>query len=76
VRRLLNQTEREAIKKQFDSFDKDGNGAISPSELALVMKAIGETTSEEEIKKIIAEVDINQNGTIEFNEFVEVCKWI
>ncbi len=36
------------------------------------MKSLGENPTEEEIKKIIDEVDLNKNGTIEFNEFVEV----
>lgn len=74
VRDLLNQNEREQIRKQFDSFDKDRNGHITSKELKHVMLSIGENPSEEELKKIIAEVDSNKNGTIEFNEFCDVLR--
>jgi len=35
----------------------------------MVLKAIGETASESKIKQLLAEVDLDNNGTIEFEEF-------
>jgi hypothetical protein len=67
----FNSKEKAELKIQFDSFDKDGSGAITLSELKEVMKTIGENPTDAEVKKIIAEVDENNNGTIEFNEFLD-----
>ena len=36
------------------------------------MKSIGEEIPGYKLREIIAETDKNKNGTIEFNEFVEV----
>ncbi|XP_019859573.1 PREDICTED: plastin-2-like [Amphimedon queenslandica] len=62
----------EEIRAQFDQFDADGNGHITCSEIAEVLKALGETTPGYKIRDMIREVDIDENGTIEFNEFVEM----
>ncbi len=36
------------------------------------MKQLGENVPQYKIRDMIKEVDIDENGTIEFNEFVEV----
>ena len=54
----------------FDLFDKDGNGQITSKELGTVMRSLGQNPSEEELKQMIREVDLNGNGTIDFKEFM------
>jgi hypothetical protein len=66
----LSPAEKKELKTHFDSFDQDGNGHITVPELGQVMKSIGESASDAELKKLIAEVDKDSNGTIEFDEFV------
>ena len=44
-------------------FDKDGSGTISPDEIKEVL-GFDSTISKEEIDKIIAEVDENNDGEI------------
>ena len=58
------------MKKEFISFDSDGDGTISSEELANVLRSFGDEVSEEEVKKVINTFDIDKNGTIEFNEFL------
>jgi len=65
----LTPQEKKEIKPHWDSFDKDGDGHITLDEIKLVLKSLGETTSDAEIKKLIAEVDTDSNGTIEWDEF-------
>lgn len=38
-------------------FDKDGGGSISSSELAAVMRSLGQNPTEDELKEMIADVD-------------------
>ncbi|XP_059170772.1 calmodulin-A-like [Physella acuta] len=58
------------IKEAFHLFDKDGDGHISTQELGKVMRALGQTPSETELKDMINDVDSDRNGTIEFQEFL------
>ena len=47
-------------------------------ELCSVVQEMGASVSEDELRELIAEVDINQNATIEEEEFLQVwsCKHI
>lgn len=58
------------FKEAFALFDKDGDGGITSVELGQVMRKLGNTASDEEIKNMIAQVDIDGNGTIDFSEFL------
>lgn len=46
------------------------------SEIANVLKALGESTPGYKIRDMVREVDIDENGTVEFDEFVKVCKYV
>jgi len=65
----LSPAEKKEIKPHWDSFDKDGDGHITLDEIRLVLKSLNENASDSEIKKLIAEVDTDANGTIEWDEF-------
>jgi len=67
----LTSSEKQEIKKQFDRFDQDGDGHITVSEISAVLKTIGESATDAEIKKMIVDVDMDHNGTIEWEEFVQ-----
>lgn len=58
------------FKEAFLIFDKDGDGSISTKELGTVMRSLGQSPTEEELKTIIEEVDEDGTGTIDFKEFL------
>jgi calmodulin len=63
------------FKEAFQIFDKDGDGLITTKELGTIMRSLGQTLSEEELKTIIEEVDHDKSGTIDFQEFLELMAW-
>lgn len=50
-------------------FDKDGDGTIDADELGAVMRSMGQNPTDAEIQQLIEAVDVDKNGTIEFEEF-------
>merc|ERR1719187_1351730 len=67
------------FKEAFDEFDKscyawvqDHSGAISADELLGVLRAMGQNPTEDELLNLVLEVDIDGNGTIEFEEFINM----
>ncbi|CAL9145723.1 calmodulin-like protein 11 [Musa acuminata AAA Group] len=60
------------FQEAFCLFDKDGDGCITIDELATAIGSLGQNPTEEELKDMIMEVDINGNGTIEFTEFLNL----
>jgi|GEM_PF-217417 len=60
------------LKKTFEMFDRDGSGAIGIQELKQVLQALGQSITEIELQKLIAELDINSDGQINFEEFCSI----
>lgn len=63
----LNKLSREEVMhKAFCYFDKDGSGFISKEELSEALKEVGEVV---DLDVIMADVDINNDGMIDYEEF-------
>ncbi|XP_056091659.1 calcium-binding protein 2 [Rhinichthys klamathensis goyatoka] len=59
------------IKSSFHQFDTDGDGKISLDEMKEAMKnLLGEKLKKGELEEIIKELDLNGDGTVDFDEFV------
>jgi len=71
---LLGELQRAEFKEAFDEFDKDGSGSISTKELLHVMRSIGQNPTEDEINELVMESDMNGDGTLQLNEFIEMMK--
>jgi calmodulin len=59
----------EEMRAAFDAFDTSGNGTLSVSELAQVMKRLNIDLSEEELNTMVLEADVDGDGEIDFEEF-------
>ena len=68
----LSEEQRQEIKEAFDLFDTDGSGSIDSKELKVAMRALGFEPKKEDIKRMIAELDVEGNGTIEFTPFLDL----
>jgi calmodulin len=66
----FNESEVKEFREAFDTFDADKSGAISTEELGAVLKEVGEETSAEEVMLMVADVDFDGDGEIDFDEFL------
>ena len=66
--------DKENYKKIFEMYDSNKDGNVNSLELANILKAIDINASDEEIKDIIAELDLEGNGEINFENFVSIVK--
>jgi len=55
--------DKELLRRQFDSFDKDGSGVLEPGEAAAALTEIGS-------KLRWQDLDANKDGAISFEEFM------
>ncbi|MBC6434237.1 histidine kinase [Nostoc sp. HG1] len=64
-------TEEEVAKlwEAFKVFDEDGSGAISTEELGQVMRSLGQSPSDIELRDMVKQVDVDLSGSIDFEEF-------
>jgi len=68
----LTEEQISEFKEAFSLFDKDGDGNITTKELGTVMRSLGQNPTEQELKDMIEEVDTDNNGTIDFPEFLSM----
>ena len=66
----ISEEQRKELQDVFDQFDKDKDGKISGLELRNAMVSMGQSPTEEEINEMMREVDLNQDGKIDFDEFM------
>lgn len=62
----------EKIKEMFDMFDADGGGSIDCAELTAAFVSLGISDTKEEIDRLVAQIDTDGSGEIEYDEFREV----
>lgn len=60
------------LKAAFHMFDKNGDQKISEKELYEVMKYLGVSATEKDVKAMIQVVDINKNGCVDYDEFIQM----
>ncbi|XP_075659638.1 calmodulin-like isoform X2 [Castanea sativa] len=69
---VLTEEQIAEFQEAFCLFDKDGDGCITIEELAIAIRSLDQNPTEEELKSMINEVDVDGNGTIEFGEFLNL----
>ncbi|NXW78790.1 GPDM protein, partial [Hirundo rustica] len=62
----------ERYKKRFRMFDKDKKGFITILDVQRVLQSISVQIDENALHEILNEVDLNKNGQVELNEFLQV----
>ena len=60
------------FREAFELFDTDQSGTIDGTELKFCMQALGFDPSPHEIKDMLEKIDQDGNGTVEFEEFVDL----
>jgi len=60
----------EELREAFRLFDKDNDGCITSKEIQTVMHGLRLESSDQEITDMINNVDVDGNGSVDFNEFL------
>lgn len=59
------------LREIFGRFDMDGDGSLTHLELAALLRSLGLKPSGEQLHALLANIDANGNGAVEFEELVE-----
>merc|ERR1711971_828863 len=70
--RSANRRAADEIREAFSLFDSDASGMIDVRELKAAMRALGFEVKNEELKKMVTDIDNDGNGTIGFTEFLQM----
>mmetsp|Transcript_59918 Transcript_59918/g.95216 ORF Transcript_59918/g.95216 Transcript_59918/m.95216 type:complete len:153 (-) Transcript_59918:19-477(-) len=71
----LSDQELQEFKEAFSILDKSGKGRISISELRDFIRSLGQIDpTEDEVQTLIAKVDIEKKGSIDFPQFLKLME--
>jgi len=65
----VSEGEIQSLRESFWTFDADASGSIDCGELGQAMAALGVSASEAKLQEMIAQVDEDGGGSVEFEEF-------
>ena len=68
---VLTENTIKAIRKIFDQFDLNKNGKIEKNELNNLCKVLGDPLTSSELECALYELDTNNSGLIEWEEFIQ-----
>ena len=66
----FNENDENIILKAFQHFDVDNSGKINVEEIKHVLTFLGDIMSEEEVNNFFKSVEIDQNGYLDYREFI------
>jgi calmodulin len=61
------------LKNAFDAFDQEKKGCIDTTMVGTILAMLGHQLDDEMLAEIIAEVDADGSGELEFEEFVQLA---
>ncbi|XP_059484914.1 troponin C-like isoform X1 [Neocloeon triangulifer] len=60
------------LKEAFRLYDKEGHGYIPTSSLREILAALDDQLTPDQLDEMIAEIDTDGSGTVDFDEFMEM----
>ena len=60
------------LREAFRIFDKDKSGYIDGKEIISITSTLGQALSQEELEAFMAEADLDGDGKLDYNEFVQM----
>lgn len=69
---VLSEDATNAARELFDAVDTDKSGSVSNTELGELLRQLGYNASEEQLAQLVAVVDDDSSGNLNFDEFVRL----
>lgn len=72
AQKLKDTDNEEELREAFRVFDQEGNGRLSAAELRHCLTTLGDKMTEAEADELIREADIDNDGEIVYEEFINI----
>ena len=71
---IIDESHEDQVLKAFKSFDKDHDGKITNNEFRYILTQMGNKFSEEELDHLFKECNLDLNGTLVYQDFINFWK--
>ncbi|GMI63885.1 hypothetical protein like AT1G32250 [Hibiscus trionum] len=69
---MLDDEQITQLREIFLSFDRNNDGSLTQLELSSLLRSLGLKPSSDQVEALIQKADTNNNGLVEFSEFVSL----
>ncbi|XP_058122147.1 troponin C, isoallergen Bla g 6.0101-like [Anopheles ziemanni] len=69
----LSKDQLKILKDAFTAFDIEKKGSISVEVIGTILELLDYSMSEEELKEVMEEYDVDESGEIDFEEFIDLA---
>ena len=70
----LSAEQIEELKAAFTQMDANGDGFVTKDELKAMLSSLGEPVEDSVVNEMMAVADVNGDGKVDFNEFVNASQ--
>ena len=70
----VEETDEELVLRAFKSFDKDHDGKITNYEFKYILTQMGDKFTEDEVNQLFKECNLDINGTLNYQDFINFWK--
>ena len=70
----VDETDEELVLRAFKSFDKDHDGKITNYEFKYILTQMGDKFSDEEFEALFKECNLDINGVLDYQDFINFWK--
>ena len=71
---VVEETDEELVLRAFKSFDKDNDGKITNYEFKYILTQMGKKFSEDEVNQLFKECNLDINGILVYQDFINFWK--
>ena len=72
IKNVLTEEQKLEIQEAFELYDTESLGTVDVNQLKFAIKAVGFDTQNENIKRIIQEIEKNSSEYLKYDDFVEL----
>ena len=70
----VDETDEELVLRAFKSFDKDHDGKITNYDFKYILTQMGDKFSQEELDALFKECNLDINGILDYQDFINFWK--
>ena len=70
----VDESDEELVLRAFKSFDKDHDGKITNYEFKYILTQMGDKFSQDELDLLFKECDLDINGILDYQDFINFWK--
>merc|ERR1711907_600835 len=68
----INEQQKKELWESFNLLDPEGTGKVAAADIRVVLRALGDDPSKEDVEKLVSKFDSSKTGALDFSEYMDL----